>query len=324
MPPSPKFSRKATSKAITSRPPIQKGGYKDESEDVEHCECDSPCTGIEKFDDGRISICPNCEKPLTPFTVIHDSHASLPSYVVPISEYDSDHLYSDDSYEAPTSTLPAQKPVGLGITFQDQEDDTDEWEEEEEFRPTPPLKDTKYHSYQDSPTVPTMDYNQSHLRKPGTKHPYAPSPAPTTRTSSVVSSTHDLPRTKTKTKTAKALRHQPKQSFNPTTYSYPSPPDSSTTLHKPRPASSVYPTDEPTTDFSYPLPPIPLQFVAKRQQSRSSSISPVMRSKGTTMAYYSEPVSPRSQSSPVSVDGRKRRSSWYDFWKPVFEKTAER
>lgn len=221
------------------------------------------------------------------------SHASLVSQSVPIEEYNSDHLYSDDSYETRATTPPPQKPIGLGITFHDSEEEEEEEEEEEVFRPTPPLKDSKY--YQESPILQPMDYNQSHLHRPGAKHPYAPSPAQ-----------QRPPRT---------------QPFNPTTYPYPSPPGSSTSLHRPRPASSVYPTDEPTADFPYPPPPIPLKF-AKRSQ-RSSSVSPGTLSKAALAR--TEPGSPRSQSSPVGAEGgRNRRSSWYDFWKPVFDPAGEK
>lgn len=308
--PTPKISRKATSKPKTSRPPIPQGVDKVEGDDTMHCECDSPCPPIENFDDERISICPICEKRLTPFPAIpHKSALRLnkrDSYIslVPISEDNSDHLYSDDSYE------PAERPIGLGITFQDSE------ENEEGFRPTPPLKDSKY--YHESPTFSAMDYNQSYLHKSGTKHPYAPSPGPaptTTRRKASVSFAQDLPKTP---------RHQQNQSFNPTTYPYPSPPSTPTSLHKPRPASSVYPADEPAADFPYPPPPIPQKFANRPR--RSSSVTPGTLSKAALARTVSG--SPRSQSSTVSTEGGKavlnRRSSWYDFWKPVFEKTGEK
>lgn len=298
LPPTPKLSRK-----VTSRP---------KGDDTELCECDTPCPPIESFDDERISICPHCRKPLTPFPAIppksalrldkRNSYSSRFSQGVPISEYNSDHLYSDDSYE------PPQGPAGLGITFQDSE------EEGEEFRPTPPLKDSKY--YHESPTFQAMDYNQSYLHKPGTKHPYAPSPAPTTTTRKAsVSFTQDFP---------KNHHHKQNQSFNPTTYPYPSPPSTPTSLHKPRPASSVYPADEPAADFPYPPPPIPQRFA--NRPKRSSSVTPGTLSKAALARTGTG--SPRSQSSGVSSEGGKtvlnRRSSWYDFWKPVFEKTGER
>ena len=276
LPPTPKLSRKAT-----SRP---------KGDDTKHCECDTPCPPIESFDHGRTSICPLCRKPLTPFPAIppksalrldkRSSYSSRFSQGVPISEYNSDHLYSDDSYE------PPQGPVGLGITFRDLEE-----EEEEQFRPTPPLKDSRYyHESQD------MDYNQSYLRQPGTKHPYAPSPALATST----------------------------KVFNPTTYPYPSPPSTPPSLHKPRPASSVYSADEPAADFPYPPPPIPQRFA--NRPNRSSSVTPGTLSKAALARTGTGSL--RSQSSGVSTEGGKtvlnRRSSWYDFWKPVFEKTGER
>lgn len=264
-------------------------------------------------------MCPSCERRLTPFPVINtnsasalnerNSHSSLRSYGVPISEYNSDHLYSDDSYETRETTPPAQKPIGLGITFQDPEEENEEEEEEEAFRPTPPLKDSKY--FQESPILPAMDYSQSYLRQPGTKHPYAPSPAPIKNTTSITFA-QEPPKAKLSTKTPKTTqRHPSKQRFNPTTYPYPSPPGSPTILHKPRPASSVYITDEPpTNDFPYPPPPIPQQFA--NRPMRSSSANPNARTE-----------------EPVNVDGGRnlglnRRSSWYDFWKPVFDRTAEK
>ena len=323
LPPSPKSSRKTTSKPHASRPPIPQGVDKAMSEDIEHCECDTPCPPIEIFTEKRISICPDCDKPLTPFPVIpsqsasstnrRHSHASQASEGVPISEYNSDHLYSDDSYETRDTTPPPQRPIGLGITFQDSE------EEEEEYRPTPPLKDSKYH--QDSPTLPAMDYNQSYLHRPGTKHPYAaPSPAPTARKASV-SFAQGLPGAKA---SSRKQPHQSNQPFNPTTYPYPSPPSSPTQLHKPRPASSVYPTDEPARRFPYPPPPIPQKFA--NRPKRSGSINPGTLSRAALAR--AEPVSPRSQISALSSEGGRkvlnRRSSWYDFWKPVFEKTGEK
>ena len=91
--------------------------------DTKHCKCDTPCPPIESFDNERISICPHCRKPPTPFPADppksasrldeRSSHSSRLSQGIPISEYNSDHLYSDDSYE------PPQRPVGLGITFRD-------------------------------------------------------------------------------------------------------------------------------------------------------------------------------------------------------------
>ncbi len=303
LPPSPKLSRKATSKP--------------------NCECDTPCPRIETFDDEKkFSICPDCDKQLTPFPVMpHKSHSlvSLASEGVPISEYNSEHLYSDDSYETRATTPAPQRPVGLGITLPDSQE-----EEEEEFRPTPPLKDSKY--YQDSPTLPPMDYSQSYLRQPGLKYPYAPSPVPTPRKASV-SFTHDLPRPSTSSATSKKQHHQQNQSFNPTTYPYPSTPSIPEPLHKPRPASSVYPTDEPATvDFPYPPPPIPQEFA--NRPTRSSSFAPNMRSRAA-LARGTEPVSLRSlSSSSMSAESGRaafnRRSSWYDFWKPVFDKTGER
>ena len=313
LPPIPKLSPKATSKR-----------------NDEYCECDTPCPSIEKFDD-RISICPSCEKRLTPFPV------------VPLSEYNSDHLYSDDSDETKASTPPAQKPIGLGITFSDPEEEDEEEEEEEEeeegFRPTPPLKDSKY--FQESPTLPpssSIDYNQSYLRKPGAKHPYAPSSSSSPASSSTTSTGRNpLPETKTSsfpkptatTTTKQTLRHQQQQTFNKnhhTRYPYPSPPSSPPTtttttttahLHKPRPASSVYISDEqPTTtttldDFPPypPLPRIPSQYAAandrlvgERRRRRLSSSVPAASGSGS--------------------GSLNRRSSWYDFWKPVFEKTG--
>lgn len=306
LPPIPRLSRKATSKPNN-----------------EYCECDTPCPSIEKLDDG-ISICPSCEKRLTPFPV------------VPLSEYNSDHLYSDDSYETKDSTPPAQRPIGLGITFPSLEEEEEEEEdeiEEEGFRPTPPLKDSKY--FQESPTLPpssSMDYNQSYLRKPGAKHPYAPSSSPSSPPSSTTgrktlpetktSSSSPKPTPTTTTTTKQALRHQQKQTFknnnNETRYPYPSPPSSSPTttttiLHKPRPASSVYISDEQSTtmttttldDFPHYLPPrIPSQYYAAdrlggeregRRRRLSSSV----------------PAAAASSS-------LNRRSSWYDFWNPVF------
>lgn len=327
LPPTPKLSRKDTSRmSKVSGPPIPQGVEKVKRESTEQCECDHPCRPIEIFDK-MISICPDCHKRLTPFPVIRsklalslnrrDSHASLASQGVPISEYNSDHLYSDDAYETRATTPPSQKPIGLGITIQDSEEEV----EEEECRPTPPVKDSKF--YRDSAALPAMDYNQSYLRKPGTKHPYAPSPAPTPRKASV-SFAQDLPSAKASSTRSKKQRHQQNQSFNPTTYPYPSPPSSPTSLHKPRPASSVYPTDEPTLDFPYPPPPIPQEFVTRPK--RSSSVTPGMLSKAALAR--TELVGPRSQSSPVSTEGGRRvlnrRSSWYDFWKPVFEKTGEK
>ncbi|KAL9067854.1 MAG: hypothetical protein Q9161_006578 [Pseudevernia consocians] len=307
LPPSPKLSRKATSKS--------------------KCACDTPCPPIETFDDKRISICPDCNKQLTPFPVILSNPASRlnPSYPhdslanegVPISEYNSDHLYSDDSYETGATTPPPQRPSGLGITLQDEEEE----EEEAEFRPIPPLKDSKY--YQDSPTFPAMDYNHSYLRKPGAKHPYAPSSASTTRKASV-SFAHDLPKSRSSSESSKKLRQQQDQPFNPTTYPYPSPPSIPAALHKPRPASSVYPTDEPAMDFPYPPPPIPQEYANRPR--RSSSVTPSTLSKAALAR--TEPVSPESLSSPVSAESGRtafnRRSSWYDFWKPVFEKPGGR
>ena len=293
LPPSPNFD---APRPKASRPPIPQGMDKPKSKTSENCECNIPCPSIQSSGHKGFPICLECHKRLTPFAVIlgqSASHASLVSQSVPIEEYNSDHLYSDDSYETRATTPPPQKPIGLGITFHDSEEEEEEEEEEEVFRPTPPLKDSKY--YQESPILQPMDYNQSHLHRPGAKHPYAPSPAQ-----------QRPPRT---------------QPFNPTTYPYPSPPGSSTSLHRPRPASSVYPTDEPTADFPYPPPPIPLKF-AKRSQ-RSSSVSPGTLSKAALAR--TEPGSPRSQSSPVGAEGgRNRRSSWYDFWKPVFDPAGEK
>ena len=318
VPPSPKLSRKATSKPKASRPPIPRGVDKAEGEDIKYCECDNPCPPIKIFDAERVSICPDCHRRLTPFPVIPSQsasrQASLASKGVPISEYDSDHLYSDDSYETRATTPAPQRPIGLGITFQDSEE-----EEEEEPRPTPPLKDSKY--YRDSSTLPAMDYNQSYLHKPGSKHPYAPSPAPKMRKASV-SFAQDLP--KPSSKPSLKQRQEQNQPFNPTTYPYPSPPATPRALHRPRPTSSVYPADEPATDFPYPPPPIPQEFA--HRPKRSSPVNPGMLSKAALARK--EPASPRSQSSPTSTDGGRtglnRRSSWYDFWKPVFEKTGEK
>ena len=277
-------------------PPIPKLSPKATSKPNEYCECDTACPSIEKFDD-RVSICPCCEKRLTPFPV------------VPFSEYNSDHLYSDDSYETQDTTPPVQKPVGLGITlFPDPEEE--EWGEEE-FRPTPPLKDSKY--FQESPTLPPMDYNQSYLRKPGTKHPYAPSAS----SSSSKKASKGNP-----TKQQQPLRHhqqKQKQTFNnnnnQTRFPYPSPPSSptTTTLHRPRPASSVYMTDEPTADFPYPPPPIPPQYANNNNRRPTRRRS---RSASRGAARAEEPLS------PGSLTSLNRRSSWYDFWKPVFDKTG--
>ena len=299
---------------------------------------------IEVFDDERISICPGCHMRLTPFPVIpsmpesrlneRDFHASFASQGVPISEYNSDHLYSDDSSETRATTPPPQRLIGLGITFQDSEE-----EEEEGFRPTPPLKDRKYYQesptlptpplkdskyYRDSSTLPAMDYTQSYLHQPGTKHPYAPSPVPTTMRKASVTFAQYLPTPETASNASRKQRHEPNQSFNPTTYPYPSPPSTPAPLHTPRPASSVYPTDEAATDFPYPPPPIPQRFA--NRPKRSSSVTPGTLSKAALAR--TEPASPRSRSSPVKTEGERmmlnRRSSWYDFWKPVFEKTGEK
>ncbi|KAM0796428.1 hypothetical protein BDR22DRAFT_525426 [Usnea florida] len=248
-----------------------------------------------------------------------DSRASLANQGVPIEEYNSVHLYSDDSYETRATTPPPRWPIGLGIKLQDSEEE--EEEEDVSCRPTPPLKDSKF--YRESAAFSAMDYNQSYLRQPGMKHPYAPSPVPTTRKASA-SFAQDPPRAK---HPSKQHRHQPqKQSFNPTTFPYPSPPSTPESLHKPRPASSVYPADESPSlnDFPFPPPPIP-QAYANRSNQRSSSVSPRVVSKAALAR--SEMMSPRSYSSSVvsvsTEGGRKalnRRSSWYDFWKPVFEK----
>ena len=53
-----------------------------------------------------------------------------------------------------------------------------------------------------------------------------------------------------------------------------------------------------------------------------------MLSKAALARSWEPMASPRSQSSPVGVEegGRtvlNRRSSWYDFWKPVFEPRGE-
>ena len=121
-------------------PPTAKLAPKEPSKPNEYCECQTPCPPIEHFH-GTKSICPMCEKRLTPFPVIdsseRDPHAG---YEVPLSEYDSDYLYSDDSYDTRATTPPAQKPLGQSMMFPDQEEG--EEEEEEEFRPTPPLKDS--------------------------------------------------------------------------------------------------------------------------------------------------------------------------------------
>lgn len=303
LPPIPKLSPRATSKP-----------------NAEYCECDTPCPSIENFDD-KISICPSCEKRLTPFPV------------VPLSEYNSDYLYSDDSYEKKASTPPpAQRPIGLGITFSHPEE-----EEEEEFRPTPPLKDSKYHSYQDSPTLPpssSMDYNHSYLRRPCAKHPYAPSSSRSSSSSTTtIRGRETLPRSKTSSSPSpnpppankQTLRHQQTQTSKNnnndyrTRYPYPSPPSSPPTttkknLHKPRPASSVYISDEQLTtittldDIPYLPPRIPSQYTNRLagEEGRRRVSSSV----------------PAAMSSSGSGSGLKRRSSWYDFWKPVFEKTG--
>lgn len=291
LPPIPKLSLKATSKPNDA-----------------YCECDTPCPSIEKFDDS-ISLCPFCEKRLTPFPV------------VPLSEYNSDHLYSDDSYETEASTPPASKPIGLGITFPDPEDEDEE--KEEEFRPTPPLKDSKY--FQESPTLPpssSMDYNQSYLRKPGATHPYAPSSSSSSTTT--ITGRKALPETKTSSSPKPTTKPTPRQTFkttnnnnhqtrHPYPYPYPyppppprSPPTTTTTLHKPRPASSVYISDEqPTTttttldDLPYLPPRIPSQYANSRPLRRLSSSVPASR-----------------------ASSLNRRSSWYDFWKPVFERSG--
>ena len=151
-------------------PPVAKLAPKAPSKPNEYCECQTPCPPIEHFH-GTNSLCPICSKRLTPFPVIESSERDpRAGYEVPLSEYDSDYLYLDDSYDTRATTPPAQKPLGQGMTFPDEEE---EEEEEEEFRPTPPLKDSKY--FQDSSTFAPMDYRQSYLRKPGAKHPYAPS-----------------------------------------------------------------------------------------------------------------------------------------------------
>ena len=314
LPPSPKSSHKAPSRPKASRPPIPYGFDEAKGEDMQHCECDTPCPPIETFDDGR-SFCPDprCHKRLTPFPVIQST---------PISEYDSDHLYSDDSYEPPTTTATLPRPIGLGIAFQDPED-------EEVDRPTPPLKDSKF--YKDSPTLPAMDYSQSYLRKPGTKHPYAPSPpTPSTRKTSI-SFAPDLPLAQATPKTPLAQRrqqkHKQKQTFNPTTYPYPSPPTTPTSLHKPRPASSVYLTYDPPIRFPYPPPPIPQEFA--NRPSRSGSVDPGVLSRAALARTESVgPMAARWSRGSGSTEGERRvlnrRSSWYDFWKPVFEKTGER
>ena len=332
LPPTSKLSRKDTSKVSqTSRPPIPQGLDTANKESIKQCECDLPLRPFEGFSHQRLSICQNCHKRLTPFPVIRsnstpslyqrDSHASLANQGVPIEEYNSDHLYSDDSYETRATTPPPQWPVGLGIKLLDSEDE--EEAEDQDCRPTPPLKDSKF--YRESAAFPSMDYNQSYLRQPGMKHPYAPSPVPTPRKASV-SFAQDRPRAK---HPSKQHHHQPqKQSFNPTTYPYPSPPSTPESLHKTRPASSVYPADESPSlsDFPFPPPPIP-QAYANRPNRRPSSVSPRVVSKAALSR--SEMMSPRSYSSSsvsVSTEGTRkalnRRSSWYDFWKPVFEKPA--
>ncbi len=295
LPPSPK-----------SQPPVAQGVDEDESDDIRYCKCQNPCGRIEKFDDKRNSMCPGCNKRLTPFPDVesgsrlkeHNPTTYIPHDCIFMSDYESDQLYSDDSYETRATTPPAPKSTGLGIAFQDPEDE----EDEEELPPPPPLKDSRYH--RDSRTPPAMDYNQSYLRKPGTRHPYAPSPA----TKASFSSAQNLP----EAKAFREQRQQQKQPINPTTYPYPSP---LKPLNKPRPASSVYPTDEPTTDFAYPLPPIPQQFA--NRQKISSAAGPGRVSKNGFAG-----------TEPVGIDGGRtvlqRRSSWYDFWKPVFEREGEK
>ena len=266
LPPSPKSSRKTTPKLKTSQSPVPHGVDKPKIEDIEHCECDSPCPPIEIFNDKRISICPDCHKRLTPFPVIpsnrRHSYASLAGRGFSISEYNSEHLYSDDSYETRATSPPPQRPIGLGITFRNSEGN------KEEYRPTPPLKDGKYH--QQSPTLPAMNYSQSHLHESGTNHPYAPSPAPATRKASV-SFAQDIPKAKPSSKPSKKHFRQQNEPFNPTANPYTSPPSPPTQLHKPRPASSVYPTDEPARDFPYPPPSIPREFVARSKRSGTMS-----------------------------------------------------
>ena len=330
LPPTAKL-QDTSKKSQASRPPIPQGLDRANTESREQCECDHPFHPIEGFSNQRISVCQNCHKRLTPFPDIRsnsasslnqrDSHSSLANQGVLIEEYNSDYLYSDDSYETRATTPPPQWPVGLGIKLHDSEEEEEYEEEEEEPRPTPPLKDSKF--YRESTAFPAMDYNQSYLRQPGMKHPYAPSPVPSTGKASA-SLAQDPSRAKNP---SKQRHHQPqKQSFNPTTYPYPSPPSTPESLHKPRPASSVYPTDESPSlsDFPFPPPPIP-QAYANRPNQRSSSVSPHMVSKAALAR--SEMMSPRSYSSSrvsVSTEGTRkalnRRSSWYDFWKPVFEK----
>lgn len=309
-------------------------------EPVQCAICGQPSSPNSGYAAGNgLWMCSSCRDPTTPKELpptpklarkgTSKSKTSRPP--IPISEYNSDHLYSDDGWEPRTTTPPSQKPIGLGNTCQDSEEEEEEEEGgEEDFPPPPPLKDRKY--YLDSPTLPAIDYNQSYLRQPGARsHPYAPSspaqPQPSstktaktiTRKPSILFSTQDLPKAKPSSdKKHHNKRPQHPPPFNPTTYPYPSPPNTPP-LHKPRPASSVYPTDEQqqpiTTAFPYPPPPIPQRFVNRPQ--RASSVEPGMLSK----AALARPMaSPRSLSSFVSVEGgRNRRSSWYDFWKPVFE-----
>ena len=282
LPPSPKLSRTATSKPTASRSPIPQGVDKTRSEDTEHCECDHPCSRVEMFGETRFSTCRDCHKRLTPFPVIHSG--------VPISEYDSDHLYSDDSYETRPPTPRPHRPNGLGIAYRNPE-------QEDDNRPTPPLKDRKY--YQNSPTLPATVRRRSYARKPSMKHPHAPPHAPTPRKASPSSAPY-----RPRSPTSRHPPHHPTHPFNPTTYPYPSPPSTPPPLHRPRPASSVYPTDEPGPDFPYPPPPIPSQYVNRSPRSGSASPASVGAEGGRRVL--------------------NRRSSWYDFWKPVFEKTGEK
>ena len=271
LPPSPKF---ATSAPKASRPPIPQG--------VDEATGERP--------EFRACSCPDCHQLLTPFPVIPPKSPLRPNGRDPLSEYDSDHLYSDDSYET-RDTTPPQNHIGLGLTFpNDAEEEWEEEEEEERYRPTPPLKDSRY--FQDSPTLPAQSYIRPHA------------PMTTPRKASTTFAAPKNPYTTTK---KKEERRQKRQPATETRYPYPSPPSSPTALHKPRPASSIYPTDEPTTaiDFPYPPPPIPQPF------ARSSSASPGMRSRASVGSKGARTV-------------LNRRSSWYDFWKPVFEKAGEK
>lgn len=236
------------------------------------------------------------------------SHTSLASQGAPISD--------DDTFAKFASPTPSQ---GSG----DRKDERAYYQQksDERRRPTPPPKDNVY---QHQPSFSAFDYSYSHLHPPGTQQPYALSPEPASKgniTSAISRPNPTSQKPDQSPRRPSSPHNVPRASFHPST-----PRASNTPLlqiprqhqqHLTRPASSIYPEDMSpvVADFPYPPPPIPEKY--QHRPKRSSSVY-----QDTIAKAWGAWEPPASSRAGGGGQGRKgalnRRSSWYDFWKPVF------